>query len=140
MDIKDCIKFTNGNVLCYFETIDEDQPRIRAMSSWFSDETGFYFQTIDIQSVYEHLQKNPKTEICFYKQESMTGSILRISGEVEFLRDLKLDEKSGFNKIEMKNFGKMIDSSGLIIFRIAHGIANFLTMENNLKPKESINF
>lgn len=140
MDINDCIKFTNGNVLCYFETFDEEQPRIRAMNSWFSDKTGFYFKTIDIQSVYDHLQRNPKTEICFYKQENMTGSILRISGEIEFLSDLQLDEKSSINKLEMKNFGKLIDNSGLIIFRITHGIANFLTMENNLNPKESISF
>ena len=140
MDIKDCISFTSGNALCYYETIEDDQPRIRAMNSCFADESGFYFQTVAIKSVLEQLQKNPKIEVCFYKQENMTGSILRISGEIEFLSDMKLKEKSLDNNQLMNNFEKMIENSGLILFRISHGVANFWTMENNLKPKEIINF
>jgi pyridoxamine 5'-phosphate oxidase len=140
MDIQDCIKFTNSNTICYFETIEEDQPRIRAMNSWFADESGFYFQILDIQPVYQHLQRNPKTEICFYKQENMTGTILRIAGELEFLSDFKLKEKLKNGNNALRNFDRLPDNQGFIIFKITHGIANFLTMENNIMPKEIIKF
>ena len=140
MNIKDCIEFINGNALCYYETFEDDQPRIRAMNSWFTDESGFYFQTGDINSVYEQFQKNPKTEICFYKQEKVTGSILRISGEVEFISDKKILADLLNSKKFIKSFGKVSESADLIAFRISHGTANFWTMENNIKPKESFNF
>ena len=140
MNIQDCINFTNSNTICYFETLEEDQPRIRAMNSWFADETGFYFQIFDIQPVFQFLQQNPKVEICFYKQENMTGTILRIIGEIEFLSDQNLKDKLKNGKNSLRNFGKEFENQGFIMFRITHGIANFLTMENNIQPKESINF
>ena len=140
MDIKDCIKFTNENPICFLATVEEDQPRVRALGFWFSDETGFYFQTGDTKSFYHQLKKNPKTEVCFYKPENMIGTMLRISGEVEFLNDLKLREKVLKDRPFLKSFGLTIESPELIIFRIAHGDANFWTMENNLKPKEIISF
>jgi pyridoxamine 5'-phosphate oxidase len=140
MDVKDCIKFTNGNTLCYYEAIEDDQPRIRAIGSWFADETGFYFQTEDIKFLYEQFQRNAKSEICFYKQDNMNGSILRISGEFEFLSDLKLKEQLLNNQQLMKALVKMTENPALMILRIVHGIAHFWTMENNIKPKEIINF
>jgi pyridoxamine 5'-phosphate oxidase len=140
MDIKDCIEFTNGNTLCYYETVEDEQPRIRAIGSWFADKTGFYFQTEDIKSLYDQFQRNSKSEICFYKQENMNGSILRISGEFEFLSDLKLKEKF-MNDIQVvKALEKMVENPGLMILWIAHGFAHLWTMENNIKPKETISF
>jgi uncharacterized pyridoxamine 5'-phosphate oxidase family protein len=140
MDIKDCIKFTNENPVCYLATVEGDQPRVRALGFWFADETGFYFQTGDNKSFYRQLKNNPKTEVCFYKQQDMIGTMLRISGEVEFLNDIKLREKVLNDRPFLKSFGLTIESPGLIIFRIAQGNANFWTMENNLKPKEILVF
>lgn len=40
----------------------------------------------------------------------------------------------------LKSFGITADSPKLVIFRITHGQASFWTMENNLKPKEYIEF
>lgn len=140
MDIKDCIKFTNENILCYLATSEGDQPHVRALAFWFADDTGFYFQTGDMKSFYQELKRNPKTEVCFYKHGNQSGTTLRISGEVEFLDDKKLKEKVLNDRPFLKNFGLTIDSPGLIIFRIAHGNAHFWTMETNLKPKEIINF
>ena len=140
MDIKDCIKFTNENILCYLATAADNQPHVRALGFWFADETGFYFQTGSVKSFYEELKRNPKTEVCFYKHSNTTGTMLRISGEVEFVEDKKLKEKVLNDRPFLKSFGLTIESPGLIIFRIAHGKAHFWTMETNLKPKEFINF
>ena len=140
MTKQDCINFTNENPVCYLATVENDHPRVRALSFWFADEFGFYFQTGAIKEFYHQLQKNPKTEVCFYKHDNATGTMLRISGEVEFLDDRMLKEKAITDRPFLKNFGLTADSPGLIIFRLSHGQAHFWTMENNLKPKTIIVF
>jgi len=140
MNIQDCIRFTNEIFFCYLATVEGDQPRVRALGFWFADETGFYFQTASLKEFPHQLEINPKTEICFYKHAGMIGTMLRIAGEVEFVNDVVLREKAMNDRPFLKSFGLTVDSPGLILFRIAHGRAHFWTMENNLKPKELINF
>jgi pyridoxamine 5'-phosphate oxidase len=140
MNIQDCIKFTNENPVCYLATVEGDQPRVRALGFWFADETGFYFQTASVKEFPNQLRKNPKTEVCFFHREGMIGTMLRIAGEVEFVDDIKLRERALIDRPFLKNFGMTVDSPRMVIFRINHGQAHFWTMENNLKPKEVINF
>jgi len=140
MKITDCIKFSNENPVCYLATVEGDQPRVRAIGFWFANKTGFYFQTSSFKEFPLQLAKNPRTEVCFYKNEGMIGTMLRISGKVEFLNDKKLSKKVLIDRPFLKSFGLTIDSDQLVIFRIAHGEAHFWTMETNLKPKEIIKF
>jgi uncharacterized pyridoxamine 5'-phosphate oxidase family protein len=140
MTIKDCIKFTNQNPFCYLATTEGDQPRVRALGFWFADDSGFYFQTAAVKQFPQQLRRNPKTEVCFYRHEGTIGTMLRISGKVEFVNDIKLKERVLRERPFLKNFGLTIESPELVIFRIAHGKAHFWTMENNLKPKEYIVF
>ena len=140
MNFQDCVRFTNGNRLCYLATAEDNQPRVRAVGFWFADETGFYFQTGSIKELYKQILRNPKVEVCFYRQEGSFGTMLRISGAIEFIEDKKLKEKVLTERPFLKEFGLTIDSPGLIIFRIPHGQAHFWTMENNLKAKEIIEF
>lgn len=138
--IKDSIDFANENKVCFLATTEGDQPRVRALGFWFADETGFYFQTGSIKTLYKQLIVNPKVEACFYHREGMVATTLRVTGEVEFISDYKLKERVLTERPFLKEFGLTIESPGLIIFRIAHGEAHFWTMENNLKPKEVIRF
>jgi pyridoxamine 5'-phosphate oxidase len=140
MTIQDCIKFANENPICYLATVENDQPRVRALGMWFADENGFYFQTALTKEIPGQLKINPKAEACFYKHQGMIGTMLRVAGEIEFIDDIKMKEKVLTDRPFLKGFGVTADSPGLIIFRIAHGQAHFWTMENNLKPKEFINF
>ncbi len=134
------IRFANENPICYLATIDKDQPRVRALGFWFADKTGFYFQTGTVKPFYHQLRKNPKTEVCFYRQEGMIGKMMRLEGEVEFLDDLTLKERVLRDRPFLKIFGLAADSPGLIIFRISHGKVHFWTMENNLRPKNIVEF
>ena len=140
MDIQECIRFTNENPICYLATEENGQPHVRALGFWFADQTGFYFQTGGMKEFYRQLLKNPKTEVCFYHHENMAGSMLRISGEVEFLNDLSLKERVLAERPFLKGFGLTAESPGLIVFRISHGLAHFWTMADNLKPKTYIRF
>lgn len=136
----DCIKFANENPICYLATVEDDQPRVRALGFWFADETGFYFQSSTVKEFPAQLIKNPKTEVCFYKHEGMTGTMLRIAGKVEILNDPKLHEKALADRPFLKNFGLTVGDPRFFIFRIAHGEAHFWTMATNLAPKEIITF
>jgi uncharacterized pyridoxamine 5'-phosphate oxidase family protein len=140
MKIQDCIKFANENPICYLATAEGDQPRVRVLGFWFADQTGFYFQIGSMKEMSRQLRENPKTEVCFYKHEGMLGTVLRVSGEVEFLSDPVLKERVMADRPFLKQFGLTAQSPNLLIFRIAHGKAHFWTMENNLKPKEIIEF
>jgi uncharacterized pyridoxamine 5'-phosphate oxidase family protein len=140
MNIHDCIKFTNETPICYLATVDNDQPRVRALGFWFADETGFYFQIGAIKEMYGQLQKNPKVEVCFYKHEGTIGSMLRVAGKVEFLNDHALKERIFKDRPFLKDMGLTVDSPDLIIFRIAHGQAYSWSMADNMKAKEYIEF
>lgn len=139
----DCITFANENPLCHLATIDGDQPRVRAFSCWFADSTGFYFQTVSMKEVSNHLINNPKIEICFLHTDNILGPMLRITGEVEILDDPKLRKKVLIDRPYLYDFGVSGNSSELIIFRIAHGEAHFWSlndMEDSLRPKNIIKF
>lgn len=140
MDIQSCINFANENPICYLATIENNQPRVRAMGFWFADSTGFYFQSGKMKELYNQLQANPNVETCFYKHDKMIGTMMRIHGEVEFLTDRSLKERVMKDRPFLQNFGLTVDSPDLLIFRIPHGQAHFWTMENNFKPKAMMNF
>ncbi|MDP4276217.1 MAG: pyridoxamine 5'-phosphate oxidase family protein [Bacteroidota bacterium] len=140
MTLQDCMLFANENPLCFLATAEGDQPRVRALGFWFADETGFYFQTAAVKEFPHQLEQNPKTEVCFYKHDGMIGTMLRIAGTVEFVDTKALRDKVFFDRPFLKNMGVSEDSHILVLFRIAHGQAHFWTMENNLKPKEFIQF
>jgi len=140
MNIQDCIRFTNENKLCYLATSEDNQPHVRALGFWFADDSGFYFQTGSVKDLYKQLKRNPIVEVCFYRHEGVLGTMLRISGSVEFINDRNLKEKVIGERPFLKEFGLTVDDPGLIVFRIAHGKAHFWTMENNFKAKKIIQF
>lgn len=140
MTLHDCIQFTNENPICSFATIENNKPRVRILGFWFSDESGFYFQTSEVKEIPAQLRANPWAEACFYKHSGMIGTMLRISGKVEFLDDPFLKEKVIADRQFLKSFGLTPESPELTIFRISHGHAHFWIMENNNKPKDYIQF
>lgn len=140
MKIKDCIDFANKNQICFLATVEDDQPRVRAVGFWFADKTGFYFQTSTTKNFYRHLKQNPNTEVCFYEHNDNHGIMLRITGKVEFLDDIKLRERAILDRPLLKELGIDAKSPSLIIFRIARGEARFWTIENIFKPRKSIVF
>jgi pyridoxamine 5'-phosphate oxidase len=138
--IKDCIEFANENPICFLATDDNGQPRVRALGFWFADGTGFYFQTSSMKELSKQISHHPKVEACYYKTGTTAGKMLRIAGEIEFVTDRKYKEKALIDRPFLKEMGLTPDSKELILFKIAHGKAHFWTLENNLKPKEMIEF
>jgi len=140
MNFEGCIEFANKQSVAWFATLDGDQPRVRGLAMWFADPSGFYFQTGGMKDVYRQLQAKQKVEFAFYEPGDKAGTMLRVTGKVEFLNDLELKKKVLEDRPFLKKFGLTPESPGLVIFRVAKGEAHFWTMENNLKPKEIIKF
>ena len=144
MTINDCIKFANENVVCYIATIDGDQPRVRAFGLWFADDTGFYFSSGTPKAVCQQLKKNPKTEVCFFSPEPQpAGTMMRITGEVEFLNDIALSTRLLEERPFLKDMGATgPEDPNISIFRIASGEARFWSMADAMsgKPVEILKF
>jgi pyridoxamine 5'-phosphate oxidase len=140
MKIQDCINFANENPICFLATVEDNQPRVRALGFWYADKTGFYFQTSTTKNFYRHLKQNPNTEVCFYKHEDMIGTMLRITGKAEFLDDKKFKVKAISDRPFLKDYGITSESPGLILFRIAQGEARFWTINNLVKHRKALKF
>ncbi len=140
MEFEDCIKFASENPIAWIATVEKDQPRVRAFGMWFADETGFYFQTATVKEVVAQLKNNPKVEFAFYKPDDMSGIMLRVSGEVEFLDDLDLKKKVINDRPFLKELGMTPQDERLVLFRVSQGEAYFWSWESNLLPKDIIKF
>ena len=140
MNFQDCVAFANKNVVAWFATVDGGRPRVRALGMWFADDTGFYFQIGGTKDIYKQLQENRAVEFAIFQPGGMAGTVLRVTGEVEFLDDLELKKRVLVDRPFLKQFGMTVGSPDLIIFRLAKGEAHFWTMETNMNPKEVIRF
>lgn len=71
----------------YLATVENDQPRVRPFGTAEQFEGKLYIQTGKKKDCYKQLLKNPKAEICAYKD----GKWLRITGEL--IPDDRLEAK-----------------------------------------------
>lgn len=140
MDIKSCIAFAKKNGLAWIATVDGKQPRVRPIGLWFADESGFYFQISGQKDFHQQLLKNPNIEAAFYAPGDGLGTVLRVSGQVEFLDDLSLKCQVIKDRPFLKQFGLSENDPNLVIFRLSTGAAHFWTMNADLGPKEIIEF
>jgi len=140
MNLKDCIDFANENPVAWLATSDDGQAHVRAMATWYADETGFYLQSATMKELVNQIIKNPKIELAFFKPDEGTGTMLRVEGNAEVIDDIKMKEKCLEDRPFLKDLGLTADGDELFIFRIPHGKAHFWRMETNLDPKEIIEF
>ena len=139
MNFRDCIEFANETHRCCLATTEGDQPRVRPLGLYFADDTGFYFQTESVKALYKQLKNNRKVEACFYAPEvgSGLGTVMRVTGEVEFLDDVALRTRVLEDRPFLKGLGiTKPEDPLLVVFRIFKGEAYFWTMANNMKESE----
>ncbi len=137
--MKAYIEFANKNPSCFIATTEGDQPRVRGFLMWYADESGFYFHTGTTKNVYKQLKKNPKLEVCFIapSQNPNEMKMMRVSGKVKFVDDLKLRARLLEERPFLKAMGiGKPDDPMLAVFRIYTGEALFWKMENNLRESE----
>lgn len=136
MDANDYIKFANENPISCIATLDNDQPRVRAMMMWYADKTGLYYSTAANKDFYKQLKANPKVEVCFSKGMDM----IRVSGQVEFINALEIKKKLLDARPFLKQAGLTPENPGLIVFRIAKCKAQSWSRETNAAAKTYVTF
>jgi pyridoxamine 5'-phosphate oxidase len=87
------VKFANEHRVCHVATTEGDHPHVRILGMWFADEKGFYFQTESVKTVCKQLKSNNHIGLCFYAPGVNMGTVMRVTGQVEFLEDLDLKGK-----------------------------------------------
>ena len=71
----------------YLATVDGDQPRVRPFGTAHIFEGKLYIQTGKVKDVSKQIHKNPKVEVCAFKD----GQWLRVAGEL--VEDDRLEAK-----------------------------------------------
>ena len=142
---QDCIKFANENPTCSLGTIDGDQPRVRIVAMYVADDTGFYFHTEPAKALYKQMKKNSKIELCFprsglYRNEERKPDDveqMRVTGEVEFINDLALNERILKDRPFLKHAGiEKPDDPRLAVFRVSKGEAFFWRLMDTTREAE----
>ena len=70
--------FLKSAQVYFLATVDGDQPRVRAFGTVNIFEDKLYIQTGKVKEVSKQLHKNPKAEICAFKD----GQWVRVSGKL----------------------------------------------------------
>ena len=135
MDFKEYVKFANDNPTCFMATMDGDQPRVRAITMWFADETGFYFQSQSVKAMCKQLEKNPKLEVCFHTKNF--SKVMRIYGEAKFVDDVTLrarciEERHILKEINVTDPGDPM----LAVIHLYTGEAYFWTGADTMKEAD----
>jgi uncharacterized pyridoxamine 5'-phosphate oxidase family protein len=143
MTFQECIDFMKRNPNSFLATASGDKPHVRPMTVWLADETGIYFYTSRIKSLVSQLEKNPNIEIAFHQPGTPPdiGSILRISGRIEFVEDMAIRTRLYETFSWLKEIGTgRPDSPTIVVFRIPQGQFNYWTWENNVNPGPWVEF
>ena len=76
--MKEVQEFIKSCGVYYLATIDGDTPRVRPFGTAEIFENRLYIQTGKKKDVFKQIEKNPKVELCCFKE----GKWLRLSGEL----------------------------------------------------------
>ena len=117
--LKDCGTY-------YLATLDDDQPRVRPFGTAEIFEGKLYIQTGKKKDVSKQIQKNPKVEICAFKD----GKWIRISGKL--IRDDRYEAKADMlekNPMLKSMYSADDDNTEVLYFENAKAVISSFTDE-----------
>ena len=82
------LEFLKNAEVYYLATVDGDQPRVRPFGTIHIFEEKLYIQTGKVKDVSKQIHKNPKAEICAFKD----GAWLRLAGTL--VEDERVEAKA----------------------------------------------
>ncbi len=137
MNKQEIFALLQANPACSLATIEDDQPRVRGVAVYRSNEDGIIFHTGQMKDLYKQLVANPKIEMCFNDWQNMIQ--VRVTGVASALEDQSLKEEI----VTKRDFLKpLVEQTGsydfLKVFKVNNLKAVVWTMQTNLEPKEII--
>lgn len=118
--MEEVVKFLQENITGCMATLEEGKPKVRPFQFMLEDDGKLVFCTNNTKKVYKQLQANPYIEFCSF---SPKFAWIRVSGKVEFSRDIALKEKVLAASNLVKSIYKTADNPIFEVFYLAHGTA-----------------
>lgn len=120
MNRAEVLEFVRECETSFMATVENGEPRVRAMDTPHVDESGLTFCTGSTKDVCLQLIADPSVELCYWNRER--GLQLRIRGRMERLSDLDLlqhivNTKFTFLQPVVERFGW----EALALFRLSGG-------------------
>ena len=118
-------KFLKEAGTYYLATVDGDQPRVRPFGTVNIFDGKLYIQTGKMKDVSKQIHKNPKVEICAFKD----GDWLRLSGEL--VEDTRREAKASMLDA-YPNLRQMYseDDENTEVFYIKNATASFSSFKS----------
>ncbi|HOY30343.1 MAG TPA: pyridoxamine 5'-phosphate oxidase family protein [Bacteroidales bacterium] len=88
---EEILDFIRKNPLAFVATMDHDQPRVRGIMTYKTDEQGIVFNTGKNKDFYRQLIANPKVELCFYSnhiQVRVTGIVTETDEDLALKKEI----------------------------------------------------
>lgn len=110
--MKEVCEFLKSAGTYYLATVEGDQPRVRPFGTAEIFEDKLYIQTGKSKDVSAQLAKNPKAEVCAFKD----GVWLRVSGEL--VNDDRVEAKAHMldNYPELKSMYSAEDANTQVLY------------------------
>ncbi|MDY6827026.1 MAG: pyridoxamine 5'-phosphate oxidase family protein [Bacillota bacterium] len=134
MNKKEILEFMRANRDAHLATIENGQPRVRAIGIYRMEEDGIIIQTFKSKDVGKQLMQNPNVEICFNNFEDRIQ--VRVRGAVELMEDDAAVEECLKERPFLKQF--VDKGEEIALFCLKGGLAHVWTLEKNFAPKEFI--
>ena len=119
-------KFLKECGVYFLATIDNDQPRVRPFGTIEIFEDRLYIQTGKSKSVSKQIEKNPKVELCGYKD----GRWIRVTGKL--VRDDRIEAKKDMldkNPTLRSMYDENDDNTEVLYFENGEAIISSFTEE-----------
>jgi len=142
MDKNGLFEIMNANPAVHLATVENGEPRVRAVFLYSAGEDGIVFHVGKVKDVYRQIAANPAVELCF--NDPTTGIQVRVRGQVEEIVDPAFKDKIAntpgreFLK-KWRDSGKLADFYDKVrVFALRKGQAHAWSMDKNFAPKEWI--
>ena len=123
-NLEKVLEFLDEAGVYYLATVEGNQPRVRPFGTALAYNDKLYIQTGKVKDVSKQLAKNPKAEICSFKD----GTWIRISGELiededRTVKTLMLEKMPTLRNMYNEDDGNM----QMLMFKKAHVIISSFT-------------
>ena len=116
-DIQKVYDFLNKANEFYLATIEGYQPRVRVYGASLLFEGKLYFMAIKGTNAPDQLEKNPKFEICIFK-----NNVLRMSGKL--VMDNRIEIRGALIK-KIPALGESLGTENMIMYYVKDATATF---------------
>ena len=142
MEKEALFEIMNENPAVHLATVENGEPRVRAVFLYSAGEDGIVFHVGKFKEVYRQIAANPSVELCF--NDSARGVQIRVRGKLEEITDHAFKDRIA--NAPGREFLKKWRESGELgdfydkvrVFALKNGRAHAWSMDKNLDPKESI--